>query len=579
MKNSKPQKAYNWLIEKSGQAKVEEFANFIYTLYEGKYTSKVLVSSFLNAGKVILEGEYIKINSMNAKTDTKISFGIEFEGGVIDNQGKQRQTSSDRVYAHNSKFSVHHDGTAGFEIISPVFTDAKEAAKDISDQWKYWKTMNPDLVPFFKCGYYHQSIGHHVHIGMPGKSFTSGQKKVLSTHFAKILPFMIALSNNSEGKIAGRNVLSKRALTSNYVRSLGGVIPISSDHYNEISDSSHGTVELRPFDANIPQIALSNAIIFQRIAKTVIDCKMDKIIFDEIEYKAEREKAIVSGFKNLKLNDYKAFLIKYFGDITFSDYPECFKEIVYLALKDKTAISEINKRVPKTDYYKVMTQNCDKYIDNLLTLKIPKGLRDRLSKAKLKLASINKFSDIAIEKTDINTAELANYIYGLLMQNKSMQEIENNLNENYKFDINIITQVKEVLQAKNQKEFDSIIFAGKTKFMIFNNNLKDSVIEMSLNEYNIRRINYSSIPARVVVQRIIEIFRENGQNYTNEQIIEMPERHYAFIVKNEICGVMKINSEANKLVDLFVDKKYSKFEEFIKDKLLDYLLQNHPGAN
>ena len=139
-----------------------------------------------------------------------ISFGVEYEANFLsENLNKITQHTPNR-YAHINKWDYQQDGTAGTEIRTPIFTDINQFSQESQEQWQHWMSQNPNVIPQFKCNYYHSSIGHHIHIGLPTRQLQSNEKLAIVRKTLKLMPLLAFISANQKGKVRTTSYLSKR---------------------------------------------------------------------------------------------------------------------------------------------------------------------------------------------------------------------------------------------------------------------------------------------------------------------------------------------------------------------------------
>lgn len=181
------------------------------------------------------------------------TFGVEFEANL---KGYCRDIS-----CRMDEWGFQADPTACAEFCSPVWTRLEDAWEDTKQQFQTWANINPSATLFWKGDREHSRIGAHVHVGTWN---WRRREDILNAVYLvgerySLLPFAYFVSANSyrEGHYSTR-------LRRPYSPSLEN---ITEEHLGcgrpEISFNSHGTLEHRWPDANLPPISLTVAWLIQ----------------------------------------------------------------------------------------------------------------------------------------------------------------------------------------------------------------------------------------------------------------------------------------------------------------------------
>ena len=319
----------------------------------------------LDGQKVIPRGWYFRTceRMFENVRATGCSFGIEFEGGIQRENGTVTGNAVD-TYAHVGKWGIQHDGTAGFEIWTPIIKSGEEGAKEISAQWKHWANRNPGYLPYWRCNRMHNSMGHHVHIGKPTRSLTRVEKTAIASSVIPILPAVYFISANSPYRFDGQIMLSKRMKTSCFCKTITEVLHYG-EHRWEIEDSHHGTVEFRGLDCNFPQITATCALLLKNAA----DLATQNATLDN-------HRELVAKYRQLKDDVLKNKILgfikarKQLGEKLPSFKPErdYEREILYLALVlNENPAQFVGKMKP--EFVKNLIEKHESFFDNVRTKK------------------------------------------------------------------------------------------------------------------------------------------------------------------------------------------------------------------
>ena len=292
-----------------------------------------------------------------------VSFGIEFEFDYVDQD-------NNRVVYHGveptylaPRWDHQPDPTASSELRSPVFTSMQQFIDECNSQFRAMMERMPRLIPYM-CNDERRSLGQHMHIGRPNSRLSMETKYKVAKAIVPFYPLLAAAH--------AQPIPSHRGLTTIYARSLrlyGGII--SSDHYCEISDSHVGTVELRIFDANIPQASLVNAWIATEIVKKAIRIRNseDDDPIDLNEYDRERSKALRYGLIGLDVTSYLRRLKAALGSLEIPDIP-AIREALYLMARYRLNFYGVWRYsyAKPYDYMRAQLEDCSRYLENLLRI-------------------------------------------------------------------------------------------------------------------------------------------------------------------------------------------------------------------
>jgi len=299
----------------------------------------------------------------------KISFGVEFEFDSIKNPSYTYTALGSRAVGPlRDGFGTQADPTAGTELRSPIFVDVKEAADKIT---RFFRQTPRGIAPIMKGnGPINDSMGQHIHIGLPNRRLSSNNKRRIATHAKRIYPLLTAIHANDKQS----GYVSRRGATSRYCTSIGRSV-ISSSHYGEISDSQCGTVEFRKFDSNIPQATLTCATVLKVVALAALRGKISRKPFDDFDYTREMQTAVQSGLRSLDVEAYFDFLFTEYAEewahiLATETIPDCVWEVLHLAYAHKKCVADIGRDTgiygtPRREYeyFDICTKNAGKFFE------------------------------------------------------------------------------------------------------------------------------------------------------------------------------------------------------------------------
>lgn len=466
---------------------------------------------------------------------SEVSFGVEFEFDIITKNNNVIAESWPRGKIVTDGWSIQDDPTAVVELRTPIFIDIYEAVNSIKKQFRYWCRMVKCYAPYSYNDYY-RSIGTHIHIGLKNRMLNKFEKKRIAYSIANIYNFLVGLH--------AQPIPSTRGLFSQYaipIYNYTNDIPIA-DHYAEISDSEHGTVEFRAFDSNIPQVTLTCISIMHNIAKKIINNDNNFWEIDISKYKLDKNKVLHYGLSSIGIAEYIQKIINIISDEKIPNIPS-IKEILYIAVKHKMSAFDIlsNINVDMYKYMKKMFCNPHEYINNLL-----------------KIIDVNNINH-KIKSAIIDTYENANML------------------EKYGDLINL-------LKHNNNKIIDVVFIPPHSKNLPLRTIVKQLIDNKA---YRICRINqFTGISSFEVIDRIVHLIKYHGDGFLNlinhNDVINLPHRFYVFCVHDRdnqsqndniyVLGVVAIRVTTGEIRSIVVDRRYRRLG--IGTRLLKHAIQN-----
>jgi ribosomal protein S18 acetylase RimI-like enzyme len=443
-----------------------------------------------------------------------VSFGIEFEFDVIKSDGSKITREFPRGRIPIDTWDYQEDRTCAVELRSPIFTSIDQALEEISNQFNYWCYELEGYAPY-PYNSNGRSLGGHIHIGLRNRSLDYDESNVLGYTIANVYPFLVA--------IQAQPIPSVRGLRSTWLRPLWdvGYEIVDYDHYAEINYSHHGTLELRLFDANIPQTSLTNAYILTEISKTVLENLDNGKDIDESRYRRDRNLALRYGLRALDLAYYLNYIKDICGDLEIPSYP-FLKEILYLTCKYRLNVWNILRLTNVNEYYyfKKMFTNPSGYLENivgLMNVRNDSRLYSIISDTIQNSGSVSTISDLI--RLAEATVPTVSRIDEIPLHSRNLPSR---------------TYVRECIQ---------------------------------VGTYRIRRI--TDVPGYTsydVAERISYLLRHHGDGYTNilepDQIIDDPRRFYVLTVYDNssnryaIVGCIAIRMSSGEISSLVVDRRY-----------------------
>jgi len=467
-----------------------------------------------------------------------ITFGIEFEYDHIYPNGEitHRHIPIDRSLLLRG-WKYQNDLTAGCEISSAVFSNLNTAIRNINQQFTRIVENQNGRIPYFfnRRGI---SMGQHIHIGVR-RGLEIPQKVAIATHVANIYPLLTGLATNPVPSIRGQ--------TSEWCRPIwlyDWRIP-NSDHRCEISASPHRTCEFRVFDANIPQVSLTNVFLMTTIAKKVINENSAQI--NRQKYRTDRMNVLRFGLPTINILEYLEIIREIVGNVKLPQI-DSIRELLYIAVRYGLNAYSVYKMLnltpqQKHEYFKVQITNCDKFLENILnmeTLNLSTQLENKLENWKEQAKRVQDLNElIGISRVTIES--LRRYI-----------------------------QQQEVIQLPISR-----IPRGLPRSYVAQ--------QIRLGNYNIRRIGeVYQLSIEEAAQEVERLLRYHGDNFVNvvtwREVIDSRPRYYVLSVldrrhdRSQIVGCVAIDISTGEIKHLAVDRRYRRLG--IAKILVNYVLRN-----
>jgi len=387
-----------------------------------------------------------------------VSFGIEFEGNLIDKRGIVTYCR-ERYHAIESWRSYSHaDSTASFEFPSPVFTSLSEALKSCKLQFKAWCKANKPIVPFFRGNYYHPSVGHHIHVGLKSLNLRRADKIWLVKKVINFLPLLYFLSANQPKC----DLLSRRMLNSRYCFWQDSYL--DGRHYAEISNSPHGTVEFRSFDANFIQVTLLCAKLLKQIVKASLFGLKTSNLPISTYHKLKRD-ILNDDLKTIEQ------LRQIWRKLSFIKLKYQFeKELLLIALRYLFNPAKFLEFVKIKSKYELHKQLCLKQNQFLKVVSKLCSSRKREIVERIieEARSVKTIGDILKLRPVLLDKKLIDFVYNHLSEGGSLEELQNKLKD-YEYEERELLKIMRVLRCErldriNKKLFRLISFNPKLKY-------------------------------------------------------------------------------------------------------------------
>lgn len=452
--------------------------------------------------------DFIKKYDVKKEHKKKHTLGCEFEFNVINREGDYVSRHEDSLWITAEGWGYQNDPTCTVELRSPIFTNMNEMVDELKKQFRLWLQENPTYSPY-PFNHSMDSIGTHIHVGTRDNDLSFDEKIYISKAVANVYPFLAALH--------AAPLPSLRGMRGEYCRPIyyyNFDIP-ATEHYAEISDSSHGTIEFRLFDANIPQVTLTVSWILKAIADKI----KTRVDINTLSYQIERKKALTRGLKDLNVKNYITYIYNLVGNLRIPDI-SCIKEILYLSIAHKI---------------------------NPWEFIIMNNVRTKLTQFKV-LRKMYFYPDEFIANLPIP-------------QNSEFYNIHNEINK-----INTIKDLLDIIK-KYSKERITYTRIGKYNIgLVSRTNVREKIYN---NQYEIvKATDIKSMSKLSIVKRIHYLQKIHGENMVNvmniKDIMKMLNKFYMFCVNDEcknktnILGVICVDYEDSVLRSLVVDRRYRK---------------------
>ena len=456
-----------------------------------------------------------------------VSFGIEFEFDYVKPNNEIVVYEGRRPYYLAENWGYQPDYTASSELRSPVFISLEQYVSETTRQFRGMVEHSREIIPYM-CNSPRRSLGQHMHIGKPNRELRQNEKRKIARAIIEFYPFFAS--------IQAQPIPSHRGLNSRFTISMREYNNfISLDHYAEISDSHNGTVELRIFDANLPQVSLVNAFFITKIADKVLRSR--RITFDSnfdfARYHEERTNALRYGLVGINVTRYLKKIRDILGNIELPNIP-AIKEILYLVARYRLNPYGVWSyvRASRYDYMKANLMDTSKYLENLLEINNIQH-RDKveqwIEEAK-EVENLEQLIGISIAVDDVLARALVRAIESRELRRRTTTHV----------------RTRAVLRGLGRSEVRRAISEGR---------------------YAILRINELSTMSRErVAERISELLRLHGEGFVNtltpNEVIEAPDRFYVFVAYDsnrnieQICGTIAVHVRRGRISSIVVDRRF-----------------------
>ena len=233
-----------------------------------------------------------------------------------------------------------HDATVGAEINTRPFSNISNYLEESEIQWRAWTVHNSSgdfsTVPLMVGGSSEYggsfSVGNHIHLGREDDSLSIREKDNITRVIYPIYPLLIFIGAN-DYRYGYR---SYRGLKSDYcIASSDHQYPLQDTHYGEFSNSSHGTLEFRIFDANIPQVIATNMLLIKKIGEWALEktYELEKEQFESLKnlrYKVLRGKAGVTSMSEC------LHQLCQIHDLDLTNLPKAVRQVLNLAFEKQS---------------------------------------------------------------------------------------------------------------------------------------------------------------------------------------------------------------------------------------------------
>jgi GNAT superfamily N-acetyltransferase len=467
----------------------------------------------------------------------EISFGIEFEFDYVTRCNHVITTySGRRPHYIAPNWGCQEDHTAGSELRSPVFLSLQQYISECNNQFS--NMINGEEIPYM-CNEAGRSLGQHMHVGLPSRQLTRAQKFKIAKAILEFYPFFAAIQAQPIPSSRGLNTLYARSMTIyNNV--------ISEDHYAEISESHLGTVELRIFDANIPQASLVNAFFITSIAKKALQQRRRDGDNDEnfnfYTYKLERTKALRYGLIGLDVTNYLKKIRNIVGNIEIPEI-NSLREGLYLIARYRINFWGLWKysQINKFDYMKNTLKDCSQYLANL---------------------------------SELVNGEKREKFNRWISEAQQIENLDQLIGVSIATDRTLVDMISEGVQS------------AQTTVVASRRELTRTEVRLLVEDgcWDLRRLNeVPGFGVHGVAQYISDLLRHHGEQYVNQysaqEIIDSPNRYYVFVAIDErrniyqICGAIAVNIRSGEISSLVVDRRFRRLgiARRMVEKVLDIL--------
>ena len=474
-----------------------------------------------------------------------ISFGVEFEFDAIDRSGNLYRGCGDTPRYLSRHWGFQPDHTTTYELRSPVFTSLEQFVEECNNQFGGWLRNVRGEVPYM-CSVRPRSLGQHMHLGMPDRELYIEEKEAIARAVLEFYPLLMA--------IHAQPIPSDRGLTTTHARPMYLYNSyIDRDHYAEISESHHGTVELRIFDANVPQASLTCAMFATKIAEVALRREIDGR-FDWARYREDRERALRYGLVGIDVTRYLRALKGFVGNFEIPEIP-AIREALYMMARYRMNFWAVWRYLglQAYTYMRACLSDVSKYLENLI-------------------GHVNGDKRVKVERW--------------IRESREIENIDQLIGLSVGVDERLIEAISQrVGQLIRERPELAERLADRTESV----GLSRSEVREALTRgrYVIRRINeVRGMSAREVAEYISTLLRDHGDGFNRvlsaDEIIESPARFYVLVVSDErwertqIVGAIAVRVRTGEISSLVVDRRYRRLGagRMLLDNVLEVLRSN-----
>ncbi|MEM2529203.1 MAG: GNAT family N-acetyltransferase [Ignisphaera sp.] len=454
-----------------------------------------------------------------------ISFGVEFEFDAIDRSGNLYRGCGDTPRYLSRHWGFQPDHTTTYELRSPVFTSLEQFVEECNNQFGGWLRNVRGEVPYM-CSVRPRSLGQHMHLGMPDRELYIEEKEAIARAVLEFYPLLMA--------IHAQPIPSDRGLTTTHARPMYLYNSyIDRDHYAEISESHHGTVELRIFDANVPQASLTCAMFATKIAEVALRREIDGR-FDWARYREDRERALRYGLVGIDVTRYLRALKGFVGNFEIPEIP-AIREALYMMARYRMNFWAVWRYLglQAYTYMRACLSDVSKYLENLI-------------------GHVNGDKRVKVERWIRESREIENIdqLIGLSVG------VDERL-------IEAISQRVEQLVRERPELAERLADRAERA------GLSRSEVREALERGNYMLLRLHEVPdmsQREVAEHVSTLLREHGNGFNRamsaHEIVESPARFYVLHVydrgrgRGQIVGAIAVRIRTGEISSLVVDRRF-----------------------